>query len=186
MAFLINAYNAFTVAKVLTRWPRLASIRDFGRVIGNPWKDRFFTLLGTARSLDDIEHGLVRAPGAFDEPRVHVALNCASIGCPALRPEAWRGAQLGAQLDDAMRLFLSDRSRNRYDAAADKAWLSSVFDWYGEDFTKGHQGYRSLQDVLARHAEQLAEADADRATLRAGRTAIGFLPYDWALNDADR
>src|SRR5207344_871466 len=56
LAFLINAYNAFTIEKVLTRYPNLSSIRDFGNLLGNPWKDKFFTLLGTPTSLDGIEH----------------------------------------------------------------------------------------------------------------------------------
>ena len=45
-AFLINAYNAFTVEKILTRYPNIKSIRDFGSVFGNPWKDKFFRLFG--------------------------------------------------------------------------------------------------------------------------------------------
>ena len=69
MAFLINAYNAFTVEKVLTRYPNLKSIRDFGTVFGNPWKDRFFTLLGRESSLDEVEHEMLRRPGAYDEMR---------------------------------------------------------------------------------------------------------------------
>ena len=83
-AFLANAYNAFTIEKILTRYPDLKSIRDFGTVIGNPWKDRFFTLLGKPQHLDGIEHETMRAPGVFDDPRVHVAVNCASVGCPML------------------------------------------------------------------------------------------------------
>ena len=70
-AFLINAYNAFTIEKILTRYPDLQSIWDFGKVFGNPFKDRFFTLLGRESSLDGIEHETLRKPGAYDEPRVH-------------------------------------------------------------------------------------------------------------------
>ena len=88
-AFLINAYNAFTVEKILTRWPDLRSIWDFGRVFGNPFKDEFFSLLGKPMSLDGIEHGMLRKKGAYDDPRVHFAVNCASIGCPMLRNEAY-------------------------------------------------------------------------------------------------
>lgn len=64
LAFLINAYNAFTVEKILTRYPNLKSIRDFGNFVGNPWKDKFFTLLGRQQHLDNIEHDTIRAPGA--------------------------------------------------------------------------------------------------------------------------
>ena len=94
LAFLINAYNAFTVEKVLMRYPDLKSIRDFGIIFGNPWKDDFFTLLGLPQNLDGLEHGLIRAPGVFDDPRIHFAVNCAAVGCPALRgrpmwPRGW-------------------------------------------------------------------------------------------------
>ena len=71
MAFLINAYNAFTVEKILTRYPDLKSIKDFGTVFGNPWKDKFFKLFGREAYLDQIEHETLRKPGAYDEPRVH-------------------------------------------------------------------------------------------------------------------
>ena len=80
MAFLINAYNAFTVEKILTRYPDIRSIWDFGKIFGNPFKDEFFTLLGRKMSLDGIEHGMLRK--LWREPRVHYAVNCASIGCP--------------------------------------------------------------------------------------------------------
>src|SRR6185503_14221018 len=79
-AFLINAYNAFTVEKVLSRYPDIQSIWDFGKIFGNPFKDRFFTLLGKKSSLDGIEHGILRKK--YREPRVHFALNCASVSCP--------------------------------------------------------------------------------------------------------
>ncbi|HEU0199843.1 MAG TPA: DUF547 domain-containing protein [Burkholderiaceae bacterium] len=184
LAFLINAYNAFTIEKVLQRYPNLESIRDFGKVFGNPWKDAFFTLLGAPRSLDDIEHGMIRAPGRFDEPRIHVAVVCASIGCPALRPEAYTAATLDAQLEDSMVRFMGDRTRNRYNPADKTAEISRIFDWYAKDFEQGHQGFGSVQqDVLARYAEQLANNSTDRRVLENKQAAIRFLEYDWALND---
>jgi Protein of unknown function, DUF547 len=93
MAFLINAYNAFTVALILTRYPKLASIRDLGSLLSNPWKPKFIKLLGTEMSLDNIEHDTLRAKGRFDDPRVHFAVNCASIGCPMLREALGRPTQ---------------------------------------------------------------------------------------------
>jgi hypothetical protein len=185
-AFLANAYNAFTIEKVLTRYPNLGSIRDFGRVFGNPWKDEFFTLLGAKRSLDWIEHDTLRAPGAFDDPRVHVAANCASIGCPMLGRDAFVAERLDAQLDDLFRRFMSDRSRNRYDAGQQAVGISQLFDWYRRDFEQGHRGFGSLQDVAARYADQLADAPADRARLRDRATPIRFIDYDWRLNDVTR
>lgn len=189
-AFLANAYNAFTVEKVLTRYPRLASIRDFGTVIGNPWKDRFFTLLGRREHLDGIEHGLLRAAGVFDEPRVHVAVNCASIGCPMLGERALVATRLDEQLETLMRRFMADRTRNRYDPASGTLELSPIFAWYGEDFRHGRtsflgaSGYADVADVGERYADLLATQEAGRARLRAKAAPIRHLDYDWRLNDA--
>lgn len=185
-AFLANAYNALTIEKVLTRYPALKSIRDFGRVIGNPWKDEFFTLLGARHSLDWIEHETLRAPGAYDDPRVHVAVVCASVGCPMLATQAFTADRLDAQLDEQFRRFLADRSRNRYDPRTKTVELSSIFDWYGKDFDKGHKGFASVQDVVAKYADQLADNAADRALLRKKEAPIRFLDYDWSLNDVRR
>lgn len=182
-AFLINAYNAFTVEKILTRYPDIRSIRDFGTIFGNPWKDKFFTLFGEPMSLDGIEHGMLRKEGVYDEPRVHVAVVCASIGCPMLRSEPYVAERLDAQLEDAMRRFLSDRSRNRYDAASGKLEVSKIFDWYGKDFDHGWHGYASVKATLARYAELLADRPADRDAVRAQRPEVAFLDYDWSLND---
>lgn len=189
-AFLANAYNAFTVEKILTRYPNLKSIRDFGLVFGNPWKDRFFTLLGKPQHLDGIEHETMRAPGVFDDPRVHVAVNCASIGCPMLGRQAFTADRLDAQLEDLMRRFLSDRTRNRYDPRTKTLELSQLFDWYADDFKKGgtsflgYPGFASLADLGARYADVLADREADRAALRAQNVPIRFVEYDWSLNDA--
>lgn len=182
-AFLANAYNAFTVEKILTRYPNLNSIRDFGIVFGNPWKDRFFTLLGKPQHLDGIEHEVMRAPGAFDDPRVHVAVNCAAVGCPMLGNRAFTSERINAQLDELFMRFMSDRSRNRYNAQTKTVELSRIFDWYGKDFEKGHRGLSSVNDVVAKYADQLADAPDDRAQLRSGQVPIRFLEYDWSLND---
>lgn len=184
LAFLINAYNAFTVELVLTRYPDLKSIKDLGSLLQSPWKKSFFRLLGQERSLDEVEHGLIRALGVFDDPRIHVAVVCASIGCPMLRNEAYVAERLDAQLDDALRRFLSDRTRNRYDAATGTLAVSKIFDWYRKDFEQGHKGITSLQMLFARHADELAPTPQAQAEVRAGRYRLSFLDYDWALNDA--
>lgn len=178
LAFLINAYNAWTVELILTAWPDVDSIKDLGSMFRSPWKKAFIPLLGATRSLDDIEHGLIRAKGAYDEPRIHFAVNCASIGCPALRPEAYSTARLDAQLADATRLFLSDRSRNRLEGGELK--LSSIFKWYGGDFE--HAGGLNL--FLAAQGEALGLTETQRRSLRDGRIEIDFLDYDWRLNRA--
>lgn len=187
-AFLANAYNAFVVEKVLMRYPDLKSIRDFGRIIGNPWRDRFFTLLGKPQHLDGIEHEMLRAPGVFDEPRVHVAVNCAAIGCPMLGKEALIAERLDAQLEDLMRRFLSDRTRNRYNPQTGKLELSMIFDWYADDFRRGgtsflgYAGFNDVRDVGARYADLLADSEADRTALRKKSVPVAYLEYDWSLN----
>ena len=173
MAFLINAYNAFTVEKVLTRYPDLRSIRDFGRIFGNPFKDRFFRLLGEPASLDDIEQGMLRR--RFREPRVHFALNCASVGCPMLREEAYVAGRLDAQLEEQAVRFLSDRSRNRFSGG--HLEVSKIFDWYGEDFEP-----RAV--FFARYARALADEPAARKRIEEGKAPVSFLDYDWSLNDS--
>ena len=178
LAFLINAYNAWTVELILTAWPDVKSIKELGSLFRSSWKKAFIPLLGATRSLDDIEHGLIRAKGVYDEPRIHFAVNCASIGCPALRPEAYTAARLDAQLADAARRFLSDRSRNRLEGG--KLKLSSLFKWYGDDFT--HAG--GLNAFLASQGEALRLAQDQHRALGAGRIEIDFLDYDWRLNAA--
>jgi hypothetical protein len=186
MAFLINAYNAYTVQLVLTKYPDLKSIKDVGSLLSNPWKQKVAPLLGTVMTLDGIEHDTLRARGVYDDPRIHFAVNCASIGCPMLREEAFTADKLDAQLDQQALRFLSDRSRNRYNASAKKLEVSKIFDWYGEDFKLGHRGINSLDAYLAKYADVMAESPADKDLVRAGGVGISFLDYDWKLNDAKR
>ena len=186
LAFLLNVYNAYTVKLVLTRYPDLKSIKDVGSLVQSPWKKEFFTLLGAVRSLDFVEQEMIRAPGVFDEPRIHFALNCASIGCPMLREEAYVGPRLDAQLDSSVRRFLGDRSRNRYDAGSRRLELSRIFDWYKADFEKGGRGYASVPQFLARYADFVADEAVGHALVRRGQLPIRYLDYDWRLNDVLR
>lgn len=182
MAFLVNAYNGFTLELILTRYPQLKSIKDLGSFLQGPWKNKFFTLLGEPRHLDWIEHEQLRP--RYNDPRVHAAVNCASIGCPALRPEAFTAERLEAQLEDGMQRFMADRTRNRF--ADGKLQVSLIFKWFREDFEKGHKGISRLEDLMARHADQLADSPADREKIRSKNVAISHLDYDWSLNDLGR
>jgi len=181
MAFLINSYNAFTIELVLTEYPKLKSIKDV-TLFGSPWKKPFFTLLGEQRHLDWIEHEQLRP--RYNEPRIHAAIVCASIGCPALRPEAFTSERLEEQLEDGMRRFLGDATRNR--ASLDKLEVSSIFKWFRDDFEKGHQGFQKVEDVFARYAPLLSGDTAVQAQLKARKLKPQFLDYDWSLNDAGR
>jgi hypothetical protein len=193
-AFLINAYNAFTVELVLTRYPDLRSIRDLGSVpFGSPWKKRFFRLLGRETHLDAIEHEMLRSRGAYDEPRIHFAVNCASVGCPMLREEAYVADRLEAQLEDQTRRFLSDRARNRFDPVRGRLEVSRIFDWFAADWTSGYRGLGgrgpaidSREQFFARYAALLTDAPEHRRLVAAGKAPLAFLEYDWALNDAQR
>jgi hypothetical protein len=177
MAFLINAYNAFTVEKILMRYPDIRSIWDFGRLFGNPFKDRFFTLLGRRMSLDDIEHATLRKPGAYGEPRVHYAVNCAAIGCPMLREEAYVPGRLDSQLEEQARRFLSDRTRNRYDPATGRLQVSEIFKWFREDF-------EPRERYFSRYAQLLADEPGQQRLIAEGEAPIAHLEYDWTLNHA--
>ena len=185
LAFLINAYNAWTVELILRNYPGIQSIKDIGTVFQSPWKKKFIPLLDREMSLDDIEHGLIRAPGVFDEPRIHAAVVCAAVGCPMLRAEAYVADRLDQQLEEAMRLFLSDRTRNRLDARTGKLQVSKIFDWYAKDFEKGHQGFDSLRSTFFRYAGQLAADPAGRQRITQGDYQLNFLDYDWRLNGID-
>lgn len=182
LAFLINVYNAATVELILTGYPRIKSIKDLGGFIQGPWSKPFITLLGKTVTLDDIEHGLIRGSGRYNDPRIHFAVNCASIGCPALARAAYRGATIDAQLDAAARGFLSDRSRNRADGNG--VAVSSIFKWYRGDFEKGWRGARTLSAFFALYADSLGLNPALAAKAKAGQLSISFLAYDWQLNKA--
>ena len=182
MAFLINAYNGFTVELILGKYPDLTSIKDLGNFIQSPWKKKFFKLLGEDRHLDWIEHEQLRPH--FAEPRVHAAVNCASIGCPALRNEAFTAPQLEAQLEDGMKRFMADTTRNR--VANGQLAVSMIFKWFKEDFEKGHLGLNKVEDLFARHATQLSANPAEQAQLKARGLRVGYLDYDWSLNGVGR
>lgn len=180
LAFLINSYNAWTVELILTKYPDLDSIKDLGSLFTSPWKKKFIPLFGGVVSLDDIEHGLIRAPGSYDDPRIHFAVNCASIGCPALRQEAYSGDRLDQQLQDAEERFLRDGSRNRFENGVFK--VSSIFKWYGDDFRKGYLGINSLEQYLLSRAGVFGISSAQLQTLSEKSIKIKYLKYDWKLN----
>jgi hypothetical protein len=178
MAFLINAYNAFTVELILTAYPKLKSIKDLGSLIQSPWKKKFFTLLGEERHLDWIEHEQLRPK--YADPRIHAAVNCASIGCPALRDEAFTAVMLESQLEDGMTRFLEDPTRNRIEPG--EAKISSIFKWFKVDFEKGHKGISSVDEMLAKYTLD----PSVKAALKAKTFKISYLDYDWSLNDVGR
>ena len=174
LAFWVNAYNAYMIRLVLEHHP-IAEVRSIGGVFGGATFRRRFIPLGSAGgsvSLDDIEHWRLRSE--FNDARIHFAVVCASRSCPALRPDAYQPALLDAQLDEAARRFLADRSKNRYDPDTNTLWLSAIFDWFREDFERDAG---TLPGFVMRHLPA-----SDLAVVRARRPRIRFLKYDWTLN----
>jgi hypothetical protein len=127
-------------------------------------------LKGDVISLNDIEHGTLRAD--FREPRIHFALVCASVGCPALRNEAYRASDLDRQLNEQARLFLSDMSKNRFDPLTNTLHLSPIFDWFRADFEA------VAGSVSAYVARYLSDSRISKPGVK-----IKYTEYDWSLND---
>ncbi len=182
LAMLINAYNAWTVEFILSRYPDLDSIKELGGILSSPWDKRFIPLLGKTRSLNEIEHQLIRGSRRYNDPRIHFAVNCASIGCPALREEAYSGAKLEQQLDQQTRRFLSDRSRNY--SKDNQVFLSAIFKWYGDDFTQGFGGARSVEAFLLLYPAEIQLSALQQNQAKKQQLDIRFLSYDWSLNAA--
>jgi len=166
-AFWINAYNANTVSLILQHYP-VKSIKDIaGKIykVNTPWDIQFITIGGKKYDLNNIEHGILRKK--FDDARIHFALVCAAMSCPKLQRDAYTGDKINAQLDDAGKDFLNDKSKNR--VGADKAELSNYFSWYKGDFTK--KG--SLADFINRYSQ----------TKMNDKTKINTIDYNWSLNE---
>lgn len=181
-AFWINAYNAHCVQRVLDAYP-LKSIRRLDGAFGvNTAFDQGFIpmrahLSGAKEaglSLNDLQDGILRK--RFRDARVHAALhNSTKSGAP-LRAEAYTAEKLERQLDEQMRAFVNDATRNRIDPAGKELGLSEVFKWFAEDFERDG---KTLQDFLVRYAP------ADAADFVRGAKPRS-LPYDWDLADAGR
>lgn len=179
MAFLINAYNGFTLKLILTEYPNIKSIKDLGSLFSSPWKKEFFELLGKKRNLDWIEHEQLRP--VYKDPRVHAAVNCASIGCPALLNEAFTADKLDSQLETGIKRFLSDKSRNR--VADGKLQVSMIFKWFSEDFEQGFRGTQSVEGFLGLYAGELSDDNSTQMLIKNQKLPVSYLEYDWKLND---
>lgn len=176
-ALLANLYNAKTLEVVASRYP-IKSIKDISlggglvaSLTGGPWKAKVTKLGGVTLSLDDIEHGIMRP--IFKDPRVHYAVNCASVGCPNLGTEALTGAKLNAQLEQAAKDYVNSPRGVRFGNG--KPVISSIYVWYIDDFGGTDQG---ILDHLRKYAAP------DLGQRLAGVNSLGGDDYDWSLNDA--
>jgi hypothetical protein len=173
LAYWINVYNIFAMDFVARNLP-IESIRDLGSWLSPVWKREAGRIGGRAYTLDEIEHDLLRPMG---EPRIHAAIVCASVSCPALRREPWTADRLDAQLDDAMRTWLADTDKGlAFDAASSTVTLSRIFSWFRKDF----DGVGGLAGVV----ERWGPPDVTRRVReRRSDLDFAFFDYDWRLND---
>lgn len=170
LAFLFNLYNAATVKLIVDHYP-VSSIKKIGGVFSSPWKQKRVPLFGTLRSLDDLEHDMLRVD--YHEPRLHFAIVCAAKGCPALRSEAYMAERLNEQLEEQARAFMRNTSKNRIDQAKGLVYLSPIFDWFHKDFESKPGGVLAFVRPYFPSGEVLAK----------GEWSIKYTDYDWSLNE---
>ena len=169
LAYWINAYNAFTVKLIIDNYP-VKSITDLHPTLYIPgintvWHKEFFKIGGKEASLDEIEHQILRKQ--FNEPRIHFAINCASVSCPPLRNEAFTATKLDKQLEEQARQYINNPEHNKI--SPDKIRVSQIFNWFQGDFTKNG----TLVAYLNKYSNTRISPDA----------AIDYMKYDWSLNE---
>ncbi|MEX0694390.1 MAG: DUF547 domain-containing protein [Rhodospirillales bacterium] len=174
-AFWINLYNALTVQVVLDHYP-VKSIRDIdispGLFSDGPWGKKLITIEGEPVSLDDVEHRILRP--IWKDPRLHYAVNCASVGCPDLVAEAYTARTMDSQLTANAHAYINSRRGVRIDG--ESMIVSSIYDWFQVDFGGSEKG------VIA-HLRHYARGDLKQALARAQE--IEGYQYDWSLNGAE-
>jgi hypothetical protein len=193
VAFWINVYNGLTLQLIVDHYPIEPSMiksvvfpKNSIMQIPGAWKKVTFEVMGERKTLDSIEHEILRA--GFDEPRIHMALVCAALSCPILRNEPYVAQRLDEQLNDQARMFLANEKKFRIDREGGVVKLSKIFDWFAEDFvdrygTGDPSGKRSekTQAVLNFIRGYVNAADAEYLT--SGDYKVKHLKYDWTLNE---
>ncbi|MEO1029678.1 MAG: DUF547 domain-containing protein [Pseudomonadota bacterium] len=170
MAFWFNLYNAKTIDLILDAYP-VKTIKSLGSFNRGPWKKKVLNVAGIGEmSLDDIEHGTLRAN--WDEPRIHYGVNCASYGCPNLAATPWNADTLEEDLDTAAAAYINHPRGIRVENG--KVIASSIYNWFQEDFDGSAEG-------VLDHAREYATGDL--ADALADATKISKYEYDWGLNE---
>ncbi len=176
LAFWMNLYNAGALRAAADAFDQhAASVLRVPGAFSDPWA----VVSGEILSLDDIEHGKIRR---FRDPRIHGALVCGSASCPTLRSEPYVGARLNDQLDDQLRTFINHGAAS-VSRSDNILWLSSVFKWYGGDFTRPH----TMPNLTPARPDRLRNTIAfwmshdDADYVWASQPQVKFMPYDWAL-----
>ena len=170
LAYWINLYNALTVDLILDYYP-VKSITRLGKgwFRMGPWRDELITIAGQAISLHDIEHRILRP--IWKNPRIHYALNCASIGCPDLLPTVFRAGSVSEQLDGAARRFINqEKGAMLVDG---RLVLSSIYDWYEDDFVNEQGVLDEIMSFARDDLKQQLENFNGRISYR----------YNWKLNE---
>ncbi len=173
LAYWINVYNIFAIDLVARNLP-LQSIRDIGNFLKPIWVREAGRIGGRAYSLHQIEHEILRPMG---DPRIHAAIACASVSCPALRREPWTAERVGVQLDEAMRSWLADPEKGlSLEPAADTVMLSRIFSWFEDDF----EPVGGLAATIEKYGPPQA---VEFVRERGSRVEFDYFDYDWNLND---
>ena len=172
LAFWINAYNAVTLEGILAVYPT-SSIRNHTKKLGyNMWKDLKLLVGDTQINLEDIEHKILRK---MNEPRIHFAIVCASVGCPRLLNQAYTAQQLEQQLAVNASDFFS-RSRNlKFDNSRNQLQLSAIMDWFGSDF--GSDQNAQIRKIYPYFPDSIKSA------VQRGGYRVSYQDYDWNLNE---
>ncbi len=193
IAFWLNAYNGLTLKAIIDNYPIKSSFlrsrvwpKNSIRQISGVWKKLKFRVMGTNMTLWNIEHEILRKK--FNEPRIHMAMVCAAMGCPPLRGEPYEGDKLDEQLDEQTRRFLGDSAKFRIDSPKRNLHLSEIFKWFADDFARKHSPGRNI----GRHNKKTSAvlnfiapylSDAQRKYVLAGKFKIKYVDYDWSLNE---
>ncbi|MEZ7946317.1 MAG: DUF547 domain-containing protein [Flavobacteriaceae bacterium] len=162
-AFWINTYNAYTIKIILNNYP-LKSIRDIKIDGKTAWKIPFVKVGQKRYTLDQIEHEILRKK--FNDPRIHVGINCASVSCPRLWNFAFTEDNIASSLDNLMKVFINDTTRNKI--SKNNVALSEIFNWFSKDFIKNGTIISYLNTYAAIKISEKA--------------SIKYLTYDWSLN----
>lgn len=171
-AYWINLYNALTVELILENYP-VKSITKLGKGFFSfgPWDDKVATVEGEKLSLNDIEHGILRP--YWQDPRIHYAVNCASLSCPNLASQAYTAANTEGELEAAASDYINHSRGVHLDQG--KLRLSSIYQWYIDDFGGSNS-------ELIKHLRHYAKAGL-KLQLESFKGDIEH-GYDWALNQA--
>ena len=195
LAFWINAYNAFTLKAIIDHYPIKRSLTLLGitapsnsiRQIPGVWDTLPFTAVGETVTLGQIEHEILRKE--FNEPRIHAAINCASIGCPDLSNEAYTPQDINNQLARASAAFINNPEKGLYiDRARPSVKFSNIMKWFGEDFIENYTestiaGRNRKENAILNFAVEYLHSDEDKDFLKNNKYSIGYLKYDWNLNE---